>query len=153
MDAWLVALIATQLAFFAFLLWLGANHHQKKMQRRSEERLRIVERFGSAKELSDFLDSDSGRRFLDQFAIKARSPAGMVIAGLVVGVLLIFGGGAFLILAAIEDENFLIVAILVLAAAFGVLAATALSYRLARKFRLLSSDRLPALDDRSVSDG
>ncbi len=140
MDWWIVVLIATQLAFFAFLLWLAASHRQRSLSRHSEERLRVLERFSSGQELSDFLATERGGRFLEQFAVRPRNPAGLIVAGVVLGILAGAGGGAFLFLAEVEDSAFLIPAAIVLAAATGILAATLVSYFLARKLGLLSAN-------------
>lgn len=138
MDWWIVVLIAVQLTFFAFLLWLAASYRQKSLDRRSEERLRVLERFSSGQELADFLATDRGGRFLGQFAVKPRNPAGLIVAGVVLGILAAAGGGAFLFLAAIEDQFFIVPAAIILAAALGILAATLISSHLARKLGVLS---------------
>lgn len=94
MDWWLIALIGLQFALIAFLVWLAVNYRQKTLDRRSEERLRVLERFGSGKEISEFLSTDHGGRFLELFALKPRNPAGMIIFGIVTGILALFLAGA-----------------------------------------------------------
>lgn len=149
MDSWLVTLIGIQVAFVAFLIWLGVNYRQKSLQRRSEERLRIVERFTSGKELSDFLATERGARFLEQFAMRHKDPAGVVIGGAVIGIIALFVGPAFLLLSRLQDTDFIVPGIIVLTGGMGILAATGVSYRLARKFRLLSTqqDTISELSD------
>ncbi len=149
MDSWLVAFVGIQLTFFAFLIWLTAHYRHKRLERRSQERLRILERFNSGQELSDFLDTEQGRRFLALFALKARNPAGVIIAGSVVGVLALFIGAAFFYLIEAEDSNFLVPAVLILSGAVGVLAATVLSFLLARRFHILppAEERQPDVLD------
>ncbi len=138
MEWWIVALLAVQLVFVAFLLWLAASYRQKSLNRRSEERLRVLERFGSGQELSDFLATERGGRFLGQFAVKPRNPAGLIVAGVVLGILAAAVGAAFLLLTEVEDSGFIVPAAIVLAAAGGLLAATLVSSYLAKKLGLLS---------------
>ncbi len=137
MEWWIVVLVATQLAFFAFLLWLGASYWQKSLSRRSEERLRVLERFSSGQELSDFLATERGGRFLEQFAVRPRNPAALIVAGVVFGILTAAVGAAFLLLTEVEDGGFIIPAAILMASAGGILAATLISYFLARKLGLL----------------
>lgn len=151
MDSWLVTLIGIQVAFVAFLIWLGVNYRQKSLQRRSEERLRIVERFTSGKELADFLATERGARFLEQFAMRHKDPAGLIILGVVVGILALFLGAAFFYIMARTAEDFLFAAVFIVTGGFGILAATGVSYLLARKFRLLHGQR-DAVSELTESD-
>ena len=137
MEWWIVALVAVQFAFVAFLLWLAASYRQKSLGRRSEERLRVLDRFSSGQELSDFLATERGGRFLGQFAVRPRNPAALIIAGVVCGILAAAVGGAFLLLTGPGDNDFLIPAALILSSAAGILAATLVSYLLAQKLGLL----------------
>jgi hypothetical protein len=148
MDWWIVVLIAVQFTFFAFLLWLAASYRQKSLERRSEERLRVLERFSSGQELADFLATDRGGRFLGQFAVKPRNPAGLIVAGVVLGILAAALAVAFLLLTVRVDENFFVPAAILLAAAVGILVATLVSARLARRYALLppGGERAPDLD-------
>jgi len=141
MDWWLIALIAIQYAFVVILIWIAVNYRQNSLQRRAEERLRIVERFTSGKDLSDFLATERGARFLELFAVRHKDPAGIVIAGVVLGLVAVFVGAAFLLLLRLEDGDFIVPGVLVLAGGLGILAATGASYRLARKFRLLHAQQ------------
>lgn len=145
MDSWLVVFVAVQLAFYAFLLWLAASYRQKSLNRRSEERLRVLERFSSGQELSDFLATEHGGRFLEQLAVKPKNPAGLIVGGVVCGILTAAVGGAFLLLIGRGDNDFLIPAAFVLSVAFGILAATLISFLLARKLGLL-----PPIQDRDA---
>ncbi len=142
MDWWLITLIAIQLAFVAFLIWIAVNYRQKTLQRRSEERLRVVERFNSGKDLSEFLETERGARFLELFAVRPKNPSGIVIIGVALGLLAVFLAAAFMALCLFEEDNsFMIPGILVLGIGLGILTATGVSYRLARKFHLLPTQR------------
>jgi hypothetical protein len=62
-----VLLTALVLAFAAFLLWLGSRSYKASTQlrmQRAESFNRLLERFSSAKEFTDFLQTEEGKKFL-----------------------------------------------------------------------------------------
>ena len=144
MDWWIVAIVVSQLAFIAFLIATGVNYRQKTLQRRSEERLRVLDRFSSGQELSDFLATEHGRSFIDLFATKATDPTRIAIGWIALGVLLAFLGSAFLLLSWLDAQDlgveYMVAAVIVLAAALGLASASLVSLRLARRFKLLPAD-------------
>ncbi len=141
MDWWISVIVVAQLAFVAFLINLAVNYRRKSLERRSEERLRVLERFGSSQELSEFLASERGGQFLELFAVKPSNPARWIVGGVAFALVSVFVGLAFLLLAWLDAQDmgieYMVSAVIVLAAAFGILAATAVSMRLARQFGLL----------------
>ena len=148
MDWWIVVIVVTQIAFVAFIIAIAINYRQKTLQRRSEERLRILDRFGSGQELGEFLATERGRQFLGLFAVKASNPARVIISGIALATFMIFLGSAFLLLSALDAQDlraeYMVAAIIVLAAAFGILAASILSTRLAKKMNLLPTEAAAA---------
>ncbi len=141
MDWWIVAMVVAQLAFVAFLVALAVNYRQKMLQRRSEERLRVLERFGSGQELSDFLATEGGAQFLQLFAVKNGNPSRIIVTGVALAFFLGFMGAAFLLLSWLDAQElgveYMVAAVLVLASALGIVAASMASLRLARKLGLL----------------
>ncbi|MCP3964283.1 MAG: hypothetical protein GY719_41170 [bacterium] len=150
MDWWIVVIVVTQIAFVAFIIAIAVSYRQKTLQRRSEERLRILDRFGSGQELGEFLATERGRQFLGLFAVKADNPSRVVISGIAVATILIFLGSAFLLLSALDAQDlrteYMVAAVMVLAIAFGIFAASMLSIRLARKLNLLPPEAADAAD-------
>jgi hypothetical protein len=62
-----VLLTALALAFAAFLLWLGSRSYKASAQmrlQRAEAFNRLLERFSSAKEFTEFLQTEEGKQFL-----------------------------------------------------------------------------------------
>ncbi len=144
MDWWIVAVIVRQLAFVAFLISIAVNYRQKSLERRSQERLRVLERFASGQELADFLATEHGGRFLELFAVKAGNPARVVVTGVALATLAAFMGVAFAVLSWLDAQDlgveYMVAAVIVLAAAGGILAASVVSLRLARKLGLLAAE-------------
>ncbi len=149
MEWWILIMVISQLAFVAFLIALAVNYRQKTLQRRSDERLRVLERFGSGQEFSEFLGTDSGGQFLQLFAVKAGNPSRIIVTGVAIALLLGFMGAAFLLLSWLDAQElgveYMVAAVLVLAGALGILAASVVSLRLARKLGLLPSES-PTID-------
>ena len=156
MDWWIVVIVVSQLAFLAFLIAIAVDYRQKTLQRRSEERLRVLDRFSSGQELSDFLATERGRQFLELFAVKEGSPSRTIIAGVSLALILIFMGAAFLLLSGLDAQDlgveYMVTAVIVIAAALGIFAASVVSLRLARKLGLLPSTSDDGLLP-STSDG
>lgn len=64
MDALLIAIILT---FTGFLLWLGHKSYKASLQvrmQRAQSFNALLERFSSAKEFTDFLQTEEGKRFI-----------------------------------------------------------------------------------------
>ncbi len=141
MDWWILGIIVSNLAFVAFLVALAVNYRQKTLERRSQERLRVLERFSSGPELADFLATDGGSQFLQLFAVRSSNPARVIVTGIAVAVLTGFMGVAFGLLSFLNAQDlgveYMVAAVLVLAAALGILTASVVSLRLARKLDLL----------------
>ena len=147
MDWWIVVIIVSQLAFVAFLIWIAVNHRQKTLERRSKERLRVLERFASGQELADFLATERGSQFLQLFAVKTGNPARVIVTGVAIATLAGFIGVAFGLLSWLDAQDlgveYMVAAVIVLASALGILAASMVSLRLARKLGLLPADDEP----------
>lgn len=85
MDPWLIALIAVQASFISVLIWIVVHYRTAKARQRTEERLRLLDRFESAADLERFLATNAGRAYLTAshaFRIEPR-----------IGVILAFGAG------------------------------------------------------------
>ncbi len=149
MDWWITVIAVCQFAFVAFLIAIAVNYRQKTLARRSEERLRVLERFGSGQELADFLATERGGQFLHLFAVKAGNPARVIVTGVAIAVLAGFMGAAFLLLSLLDAQDlgveYMVAAVIVIAAALGILAASVISLRLAKKLGLLPDDDAPVL--------
>ncbi len=127
MDAWLVAFIGVQMAFFAFLLWLIANYRLRNRARQSEERLRLLERFESGKDFEAFLDSESGGSFLESFRSPGLNLRALWTVSLYGGLVALFCGFGFFFLSRVESfrepQEFLVPAFLLIAGGSAALLA------------------------------
>ena len=147
MDTWLVVLILGQMAAFVALIAIIAHYRQRSLDRRSAERLRILDQVEGADGMSRLLESPSGRRLVHGNGSVAHRPLVILLgtggAGLVVTLI----GGAFAFLAQAQDKDFIVPAAILLAAGVGLLLATMISFRLTRKLGLLDSTSQAPTDD------
>ena len=139
MDRWTVLLILGQFVFLGFIIWVVARARESRMRQRSEERSRLLERFSSSQDLTDFLNSEAGSRLLDKGvpAHPMRSISGTVTAGIIT----LFAGIGFLFvsgeLPSHDSDGFLIPGILGVMAGIGILVSAIVSSVLYKRAGLL----------------
>lgn len=137
MDAWLVALIGIQVTFVAFIIWLVVHYHQRRAERRAEERLRLVERFDSGEAFGEFLKSETGRDMLELFRQPVPSLGAVWALSIYVGLISLFLGFGFTFLGWIDvlddGRSFLVPGALLISAGVGTLVASRLCERILRR--------------------
>ena len=143
MNPSLVALIAVNSAFTAFILWLIAYYALRKSQQKLEERLRVLERL-EGEDLTQFLESERGKGFLNQFTRRQSHPLRIVVTTTALGIVLIFVGLAFLGCVWLnvwdDGDTFLIPGLLCSIGGTGVLVASGVSNWLSRRWGLVPSE-------------
>lgn len=143
----IVAPMVMGLGFFALLAFVT---HAIVDGRRRRERLKVVTEFhnrlldkiGSASDLTEFFDSDGGTRFLNTMGEDrgAAGPKQRLLSSLQYGLVLTVLGAGMLGLGrmyAIEEGGFTILGIIIGSIGVGFLLSTAASYRLAGSLGLL----------------
>lgn len=143
MDWWIVALVLGELAFFGWIIQIVANYRLKREEQRAEERYRVVQRFESAEQLTQFLASEAGEKLLASTDGKKASSRRLLLLPIFLGLLCLFVGLGLLISGKIvapkEAEGFLIGGVLVILGGLGFLAGAALSLRLVNAWGPCSS--------------
>lgn len=139
MDRWIVVMVFGQLAFAGFIIWIVARSREARLRQRSEERARMLERFSSAQEMADFLNSPAGAGFLKVFRGQSPHPIKSLAGTVTAGVISFFAGAAFLIVANMNhDDGFRIPGMLGIMVGLGILISAAVSGWLYRRAGLLS---------------
>ena len=145
MDWWIVVLVVAELAFAGFIIWLVVRTREARMRQRAEERTRLLERFASAQELNEFLNSEAGTRLLGALKGEPAHPARKLAATATGGIISLFVGLAFLIPAARASQDsqggLLIPGALFVMAGIGILVSAAVSAWLYRRAGLLPSSK------------
>jgi len=131
-------------ALFALIfgiVWLAYRNRQAKVRAQAEFHKQLLDKFGSGREFSEFLESKGSRQFLD--AMWAQNPGrhGQVLATMRNGVVMTALGLGMLALswtnASIEEftaSGFRIPGVLVLALGIGFLLSSAISHRLSKRW-------------------
>lgn len=150
MDWWLVVVLLGELAFLGWIIHIVVSYRLKKAAQRAEERYRVLQRFESTEQLNDFLAGESGQKLLVSTADKTTGSWKLMFMPIFLGFFCLFVGIGLLISGAIvtakDAESFWVGGTLVVLGGIGLLTATALSLRLAKRWGLHPSqiDRLPA---------
>ncbi|MDA8017070.1 MAG: hypothetical protein MPN21_06425 [Thermoanaerobaculia bacterium] len=136
MDNWLVILISTNMAFFLGLIWIVVHYRSRRQEQKAEERSKLLDRFESPETLLQFLDSESGRRYLLLAGAAPTSRTALVWVCFF-GLVALVGGASVLFLAQAGlldgGDGFYILGGLLLAGGIGILIGTAVAFQLLQK--------------------
>ncbi len=151
MERWLVILILGQFAFTAFIIWLIARYREGRLRQRSEERSRLMERFSSGQELTDFLNSPAGARYLELMGSQPSHPARSLSGAVTAGIISISAGCAFMVLPNLMPQGELfglrIPGVLGIMVGVGILISAAVSSWFYRRAGLLTRSRREGLGE------
>lgn len=113
------------------IVYFVSRGRQRKAEVQAEVQAKLIDRFGSAPELIEFLQSPAGRQFVSGVqsapAVYARE---RILSGFTRAIVLSMLGAAFLGLTFFYDEDFAVPAAILFSLGVGYLIATFVSYRL-----------------------
>jgi hypothetical protein len=123
--------ILVPIGFFAMvvlLAWLGIRRRQAQFLAQTELRRQLLDKLGSAQELTAFIESKGGQQFLGDFQSRTTSQVPFLFGGVITTML----GIAFLLLTPLR-HNFIFPAVIVSAVGIGLLISAGIAHRLASK--------------------
>ena len=123
-------------AFAMVVLLVGFSYQLKRarVQEQGEMRKRLLDKFSSGQEFTEFLATPQGQSFLkDQ---EVRSPKVRIISSIGAGIVLLLLGFAFFGLMQLK-QGFVYPGTILMALGVGILIAAAISYRLYKKWNML----------------
>lgn len=123
-------------AMVVLLVWFGIKVKKTRIQEQADLRKRLLDKFNSGLELTEFLASPQGQNFLKDEQTGQKSPRGRIISSIGSGVVLVMLGAAFVGLNRLQ-EGFIIPGVILLALGVGVLVASAISYYLYKKWKMI----------------
>jgi hypothetical protein len=123
-------------AMVVLLVWIDHRSKRTALTERAELRKHFLDKFGSGRELTEFLATPQGGNFLKEQEMGQRPPKEHVIRSIRGGIVIAGLGCGFLGLLHFEWD-LIYPGILLLALGVGLLIAAAVSYRLYKKWGML----------------
>ena len=135
--------IVTSSAMVIWVVALVTNARTRRVEAQVQMQSKLIERFGSAPELIEFLHSPAGRQFV---AGVQSAPAALarerIMSGFTRAIIMTALGAAFVVIAVIDDDSsWYIPASIVFSLGIGYLLATFVSWRFSRG--LVEGDGFP----------
>ncbi|HEX8172775.1 MAG TPA: hypothetical protein VF824_19715 [Thermoanaerobaculia bacterium] len=110
-----------------------ARARMRRAELQAEVQSKLIDRFGTAPELIDFLQSPAGKDFISGVQSAPRNVArDRVAGGFSRAIVLTMLGAAFAVLTVTQDHDFIIPAVLLFFLGAGYLLATYVSWKLTR---------------------
>ena len=133
MDHAIIGAIVPAAAFVMVvcLVWLSTRERQTQIQARTDSYKHLLDKFGSGTELTQFLETEGGRRMVADLEKKEVNPRTRALRPMVAGVVLTCLGVAFLLLT-VREADLLIPGGLVLATGIGFLIGAFVMLRLSK---------------------
>lgn len=146
--------VIVSLGFFAmivWIVWLGTSSKNRRAQAQAEVQTKLIERFGSAKEFIEFLQSPAGRQFVTGVEVTSTLYArDKIISGFGKGIVLSLLGVGFLLIWIFDsNRGFLYPGFILLGLGAGFFLSTMMSLKLSRSYGLIDADRNTATEGNS----
>ena len=127
------------------VVYFVAQARTRRVEVQVEMQGKLIDRFGSAPELIEFLQSPAGREFVGGVqSAPANYARERIMSGFSRAIILSMLGAAFLALTFFYDDDFAVPAAILFSLGIGYLLATMVSYRLST--RMLGGDILNPTD-------
>ncbi|MGH9662765.1 MAG: hypothetical protein ACRD96_29715 [Bryobacteraceae bacterium] len=134
-----IAVLVCSLA--AYIIWIDSRRRTLLSQRKMELHGRVLDKFGSAQELTEFLQTEGGRRFLDATPTEQSGPKERILSSVRRGVILVLLGVALAGIGAVGgDEPPVVIGAIVLALGVGFLISAAVAFRLSKAWGMIDGE-------------
>lgn len=129
----------TMAAMVAFIVGVAGRTKARRIEAMSSMQNRMLDKFGTAQEFVDFLQSPQGREFLGKTTEAQVHPAQRIMGSISKGIVLSLLGLGFIILSISVERGLVVPGVLVLAIGLGFLVSAVVSLRLSRSWGLIAS--------------
>ena len=138
LKEWL--LLLTMIGFISVVLYTIATALRRKQQ--NDMQRHMLDKFASAKDFADFVQSPVGHKYIMSFSEAAASPTNAILGSVRMGMVLVFAGGglAATIQATSRSSALWGLGIVIACLGFGFLVSAAVSYWLAKKIAREAKD-------------
>jgi hypothetical protein len=121
----------TSTIMVVLIVYFVSRSKQRRAELQAEVQTKLIDRFGSAPELIDFLQSPAGRQFVSGVqGVPGAMARERIMSGFTRAIVLSMLGAAFLALTAFYEDDFAVPAAILFSLGIGYFLATLLSWRL-----------------------
>lgn len=138
-----VSMVMIVALLLGWAVWLYSRRRQERMRAELEVRRRMLEKFGTAEELTAFLASEGGRKFLEDLSTEHASHADKILDSVKRGTILTLLGIGLWSLVAWEPNDLQPLGVfgtIAMTIGLGYLASAAVSYRFSKRWGLLPAE-------------
>ena len=132
MDIWIPVIgMITSTVMVVLIVYFVSRSRQRRAELQAEVQTKLIDRFGSAPELIDFLQSPAGRQFVSGVqGVPGALARERIMSGFTRSIVLTMLGLAFLGLTFFYNDDFAVPAAILFSLGVGYFLATMVSYRL-----------------------
>jgi Flp pilus assembly protein TadB len=123
-----------------FSTWILSRRRQERSRAQFDLQRRMLEKFGSAAEFAAFLESDSGRKFLETVSSEAQTQANRIFGSIQKGAIFTLIGAVGFCVVAYDPNDLVPLAVpsgIALAVGLGYLISAFATYKLSKQWGLL----------------
>jgi hypothetical protein len=134
----LMTVLPITIVFWGWVVWVILEW--RRVWHKSQLQKKIVDKFSTAQELNDFLQSKEGNKFLNFLRLNGRAPREKILSSLSRGVILSCLGIAIIVIGGLfagEIMYFIAFGIVLIALGVGFLISTKISYKLSKKWGII----------------
>ena len=134
----MMTVLPAMFVFWAWVVWIILEW--RKLRAKSVLQSKMVDKFPTAQEFNDFLQSRGGNKFLNFLRFNGLAPREKILSSLSKGIILSMFGISLIILGQIFTEEmkyFIAFGIVIVALGVGFLISTFISYKLSKKWGII----------------
>jgi type II secretory pathway component PulF len=141
-DLMIMLVLLAVLATVGWVIYLAADtsKRQRRMKAQAELHGRLLDKFGSAREVVEFLQTPGGAQFVESISSDREEPASGILRSTHRGIILMIVAAGFLFLnwyyRDSRDNPLLVIGVILLCLGLGFLLSAAVSHRLSRTLGL-----------------
>ena len=137
----LIIVLPLMFVFWGWVVWVILDW--RKIRHKSQLQNKLVDKFPTAQEFNDFLQSQEGNKFLNFLRFNGLAPKAKILSSLSKGVIFSTFGIALVIIGQIFTEEmkyFNAFGIVIIALGVGFLISTFISYKLSKKWGIIDEE-------------
>jgi len=152
-DIAAIIILPVMFTMVAFIVWVVVNNRRRGeiMRAQTEMQNKLLDKFGTAPEMAEYLQSDAGQKFLESATIEKTKPYGRILGAVMAGIILLSMGLAFLFLRGAftdpEDiKGFTVAGAIFFALGAGFVLSSVAAFVLSKSWGLFNGDSKPGGD-------